>query len=206
MSIKSMSVNKRIGLAAAGVVTTGGVVLGAASLANADPASPSPSASPGITGESDGSGNGGPSTDAAVTGDELAKVKAAMTAKDSSVTITSVRKDPDGSYDVLGTKAGAAVFYDLSADLKTFTLHAGGEGNGGHGRAGGSADTVVTGDELAKVTAAMTAKDASVTVTSVRKDPDGSYDVLGTKAGAAVFYDLSADLKTFTLNTHGANR
>ena len=128
MSMKSMSVNKRIGLAAAGVVTIGGVVLGAASLANADPASPSPSASPGTTGESDGSGRGGPSTDAAVTGDELAKVTAAMTAKDSSVTITSVRKDPDGSYDVLGTKAGVAVFYDLSADLKTFTLNTHGAG------------------------------------------------------------------------------
>src|SRR3569623_512784 len=72
VSIKSMSVNKRIGLAAAGVVTIGGVVLGAASLANADPASPSPSASAGTTGEADGSGRGGPSTDAVVTGDELA--------------------------------------------------------------------------------------------------------------------------------------
>lgn len=42
----------------------------------------------------------------------------------------------------------------------------------------------MTGDEFAKVTAAMKAKDSSVTVTSVRKDPDGSYDVLGTKDGA----------------------
>jgi hypothetical protein len=30
---------------------------------------------------------------------------------------------------------------------------------------------------------------------------DGSYDVLGTKDGANVFYDVSADLTTFTLNT-----
>jgi Spy/CpxP family protein refolding chaperone len=203
VSMRTMSFNKRIGLAAAGVVAIGGVVLGAASLASADPAAPASSASAGSTGES---GNGGASQDAAVTGNELAKVKAAMTAKDSSVTVTSVRKDPDGRYDVLGTKAGAAVFYDVSADLKTFTLHAGGDGHGGHGRGGASADTAVTGDELAKVTAAMTAKDSSVMVTSVRKDPDGSYDVLGTKAGAAVFYDLSADLKTFTLNTQGAGR
>jgi Spy/CpxP family protein refolding chaperone len=201
--MKSMRFNKRIGLAAAGVVAIGGVVLGAASLASADPASPAPSASAGTTGES---GSGGSSTDTAVTGDELAKVKAAMTAKDSSVTVASVRKDPDGSYDVLGTKAGASVFYDVSADLKTFTLNAGGGGKGGHGGGGGSADTAVTGDELAKVKAAMTAKDSSVTVTSVRKDPDGSYDVLGTKAGASVFYDVSADLKTFTLNAQAAGR
>lgn len=64
----------------------------------------------------------------------------------------------------------------------------------------------MTGDELAKVTAAMNAKDASVTVTRVRKDADGSYDVLGTKDGARVFYDVSADLSTFTQHTHASAR
>ena len=117
-----MKLNRKIGLTAAGILTFGGVVFGAASLANADPASPSPSASAGSTTERGSNGRG--SDDAAVTGDELAKVKAAMTAEDSAVTVTEVRKDPDGSYDVLGTKAGAQVFYDVSADLKTFTLHA----------------------------------------------------------------------------------
>lgn len=39
----------------------------------------------------------------------------------------------------------------------------------------------------------MKAKESSVTVTRVRKDPDGSYDV-------------SADLTTFTQNTHGAGK
>jgi hypothetical protein len=111
-----LKLNRKIGLTAAGIVTFGGIVLGAASLASADPASPSSSASTGTT-----TGHG--SNDAAVTGDELAKVKAAMTAKDSAVTVTEGRKDPDGSYDVLGTKAGAQVFYDVSADLKTFTLN-----------------------------------------------------------------------------------
>jgi hypothetical protein len=72
---------------------------------------------------------------------------------------------------------------------------------------GGSTDTAVTGSQLAKVKAAVKAKDSSITVSSVRKDPDGSYDVFGTKAGAQVTYDVSADLKTFTQNTHqmGAN-
>jgi hypothetical protein len=37
--------------------------------------------------------------------------------------------------------------------------------------------------------------------TSVRKDPDGSYDVLGTKAGANVMLDVSADLATITQNS-----
>ena len=66
---------------------------------------------------------------------------------------------------------------------------------------GGSADTPVTGAEAAKVTAAGKAKDSSVTVTSVRKDADGSYDVLGTKSGSQVMYDVSKDLKSITLNT-----
>jgi len=115
-----MKIVKRVGLAAAGVAATGVIVFGAASLANAAPGDPSPSSSSSSTGDP-GAGRGG-STDTPVTGDELAKVSAAMKAKDSSVTVTSVRKDPDGSYDVLGTKDGANVFYDVSTDLTTFTL------------------------------------------------------------------------------------
>ena len=69
---------------------------------------------------------------------------------------------------------------------------------------GGSDHTPVTGDELAKVTAAVQAKDPSFTVSSVRKDPDGSYDVFGTKSGAPAGYDVSADLQTITERTgHG---
>jgi hypothetical protein len=82
----------------------------------------------------------------------------------------------------------------------------GAPGNGGHARGGGgqvgSADTPVTGAELTKVTNAMKAKDSAVTVTSVQKDPDGSYDVYGTKAGAQVMFEVSKDLKTITQNTH----
>lgn len=65
-----------------------------------------------------------------------------------------------------------------------------------------SNDTPVTGDEASKVTAAVTAKDSAVSVTSVRKDPDGSYDVDGTKAGATVRFEVSADLATITQNSH----
>jgi hypothetical protein len=80
----------------------------------------------------------------------------------------------------------------------------GGPGDGcGHGRGGGgSADTLVTGAEAKQVTDAVKAKDSAVTVTGVRKDPDGSYDVLGTKAGAQVMFEVSKDLKTITENTH----
>jgi hypothetical protein len=203
-------VNK-VGIAAAAIAASAGLALGGAALANAATTpspSPSSSSSSGSGDERTDKGRGG--THTPVTGDELAKVTAAVKVKDSAVTVTSVRKDEDGSYDVFGTKAGADVRLDVSADLKTFTEGAG-RGGGGHG-GGGSNDTPVTGDELAKVTAAMKAKDSAVTVTSVRKDPDGSYDVLGTKAGANVMFDVSADLKTFTENAgrggggHGGGR
>jgi hypothetical protein len=41
------------------------------------------------------------------------------------VSVTGVRKDPDGSYDVLGTRAGNQVMFDVSADLKSITENAG---------------------------------------------------------------------------------
>jgi len=71
------------------------------------------------------------------------------------------------------------------------------------GQPSGHAHTPVTGAELAKVTAAVKAKDSAVTVTTVQKDPDGSYDVDATKAGAPVRFDVSADLKTITARVGG---
>jgi hypothetical protein len=71
-----------------------------------------------------------------VTGSEADKVKSAVTAAHSGVTITSVRKDPDGSYDALGTDAsGKPVFYDVSADLTTVTAGGGHGGPGPRGQA-----------------------------------------------------------------------
>jgi len=62
-------------------------------------------------------------------------------------------------------------------------------------------DTPITGDQATKITAAVTAQNAGVTITEVRQDPDGTYDALGTKAdGSMVFYDVSADLATVTEN------
>jgi hypothetical protein len=70
--------------------------------------------------------------------------------------------------------AGSALANAASGTSPASGYSASGSYGGGRG---GSADTPVTGSEAAKVTAAVKAKDSSVTVTSVRKDPDGSYDV-----------------------------
>lgn len=189
---------KKIILTAAGLALAGGLVAGGSALAFADTTTPSTSSSAdansGTAGSGAGQGKGG-HAHTAVTGDELTKVTAAVKAYDSAITVSSVEKDPDGSYDVHGTKDGTNVRLDASADLATIT--AGGKGGPG----GGSQDTPVTGDEANKVIAAVQAKDSAATITEVRKDPDGSYDAVGTKAGAPVMYDVSTDLATITEHT-----
>ena len=124
-----------LGIAAATLAVAATIGVAGAAMANADDestASPSPSSSA----STDAGRAGGPcgaSQDTAVTGAEADKVIAAVEAKDSSVTVDSVRKDPDGSYDALGTRDGSPVFFDVSADLATVTENTGGP----HGRMGG---------------------------------------------------------------------
>jgi hypothetical protein len=108
-----------------------------------------------------------------------------------------------------GLVAGAVLAGALTAGAASVTgatNATSGYATGESGGSGGSNDTPVTGDELAKVTAAVKAKDSSVTVTSVRKDPDGSYDVFATKSGSQVMYEVSADLKTVKQNTFQGGR
>lgn len=110
---------KKVSLAVAGTVAAGLVVLGGAPLADAaTKTSPSSGAPSGY-----GFGHPGRSNDTPVTGDELAKVTAAVKAKDSAVTVVGVRKHSDGAYHVFGTKAGGRVMFEVSADLKTVTEH-----------------------------------------------------------------------------------
>ncbi|GAA1241958.1 hypothetical protein [Oryzihumus leptocrescens] len=202
--------NTKLITAASGILAAAGLVAGGAALANAS----TPASVPAATGyysatngpQGGGPGQGRGSNDTPVTGSELTSVKDAVKAKDSAVTVTSVRKDPDGSYDVFGTTSGSPVMLQVSKDLKTITTgpaggHGGPGGPDGAGR--GSNDTPVTGSELTSVKDAVKAKDSAVTVTSVRKDPDGSYDVFGTTSGSPVMLEVSKDLKTITVNPHG---
>lgn len=203
-----MPSNNKVAMTAAGVVAAAGLVAGGTAIAFA--ASPSASSSPSQGGYGGMRGPGGPEgqgrgghNHTPVTGSELTKVTNAVTAKNSAYKITQVMKDEDGSYDVFATKSGSTVMLEVSKDLKTITERTGGmHGGPGGGRGmGGGKDTAVTGAEKTKVVDAVKAKDSAVTITEVRKDPDGSYDALGTKSGAPVFYDVSKDLKTVTANT-----
>lgn len=143
----------------------------------------------------------------AATAAETTKVKAAVKSYDSTITVTTVRKDPDGSFDVDGTKAGQLVALDVSKDLKTITERKGGPGGhggpGGQGGPGGHEHTAATADETAKVTEAVKGYDSTITVEDVRKDADGSFDVFGTEGDEKVMLEVSKDLKTITERTGG---
>lgn len=189
-------------LAVAAAAVGGLLAVGGATYAFADPSTPAPSPSASSS-SSTGTEQGAPqSQDKAVTGTVADAVKAAVKAKDASVTIDTVRQDPDGSYDALGSKSdGTKVFYDVSKDYKTVTLNVGGPGGRGGGH-GGASDTVVTGTVATSVKAAVTAKYSGVTISEVRQDADGSYDAVGTKAdGSKVFYEVSKALTTITERT-----
>ncbi len=196
---------KKLGLAAVSVLSAGAIIGGGAALASADPTasstpSVSASATPGTPNQGGTQGGMQAPKHTAASADETAKVKAAVSAKDSTVTITTVQKDEDGSFDADGTKAdGSKIRFDVSADYATVT-----EGRGGPGGGGASQDTPVTGDEATKVIDAVKAKDSTITIDTVRKDPDGSYDALGTKTdGTKVMFDVSADLATIAQGQMG---
>lgn len=135
-----MTTPKKLGLAAAGLVAAGALIAGGNLVANADTSTSSATASsessPGYGGRTAGEDRAAPATE--VTADEADQVAAAVTAENPDVTVESVRLNPDGSYGVLGSAQDEPVFYEVSADLATVTLHdmADGMGPGGHGPGG----------------------------------------------------------------------
>lgn len=196
------------GLGAAGTLAVSG-----AALANSQSPAPTPSSSSSTQAQPGDAGKGGPGghKHTEVTGATKTNVVNAVKAKDAAVSIERVMADPDGSYDVLGTKSGAKVMVEVSKDLKTVEVRTGGPGGpsgrdgrggpGGHDGKQRPAD--VTGSTLTSVKSAVKAKDAAVTVEHAFKTPQGGYVALGTKSGQRVAYAVSADFKTVTLDSHG---
>jgi hypothetical protein len=106
---------QKIGLGLTTVAAAAGLAFGGAATANA--ATVSSASALGTS--ADGATGLSTSVDTSLSASEIAQVTAAVQATDSLVVVTSVRKNPDGSYYVVGTKAGATVTYKVSADLKT---------------------------------------------------------------------------------------
>jgi hypothetical protein len=134
---------KTITFAVATSAAAGAFALGGMSLANAETTAPAPSTSSSAPASDAKPGKGAKGTP--VTGDELAKVTAAVTAKDPAVTVARAHKEADGSYDVFGTKDGARVKFDVSADLKTVTQGAARPGKRGGGAPSATPSTSATG-------------------------------------------------------------
>ena len=124
-----MPVRREVAITAAAIAAAGVFVGGVTAVSNASTPSLAKTGysanGPTAPGADEGGGVGGHSH-TAVTGTELDKVKAAVKAKDSAVTVQNVRKDPDGSYDVMGTKNGSPVRLEVSKDLKTIETRTGG--------------------------------------------------------------------------------
>ena len=208
MAIKKKTAGIVAGLALAGMAGAGLLATGGSAFAETTAPTPAASAitTPGTqtqgtqTKRAEQGARGAGHTHTAVTGAEAQKVIDAVRKANPGVTITTVQKDPDGTYDAEGTNAdGSAARFDVSADLATI---AAGGGKGGPGGGGGaSQDTPVTGTQAQQVIDAVQKANAGVTITTVRQDPDGSFDALGTKAdGTSVMFDVSKDLKSITEN------
>ena len=191
----------KVGLTVAAVAAAGVIVAGGSAIANAA-STPTPTTSQDQQGAQSGGwaqGRPGGPHGTVVTGTEAAKITAAVRAKDSAVSVTRIWKDADGSVDVLGTKGGQSVLFEVSADLRTVTQGVI-RGVGHDGRHGGAEASAA---DAARVAAAVKAKDPAFTVQSVTKESDGSFDAFGSRRGQRAMYEVSVDLKTLTLDTRG---
>ena len=185
---------------AAGAVIAGGVTLATAASGDDDKGE-----TPGH-GHGFGWGHGRGHDHSPVTGSEKTKVSDAVTKKYADVTVETVLKDEDGSYDVLGKQGGKPVLVQASKDLRTIELHSPGFGRfderGGPGKSMGRHEPV-TGAERTKVVDAVTAKHKDVKVMVVLEDDEGAYDVLGIQGDHPVRVQVSKDLATITLEKGG---
>ena len=95
-----------------------------------------------------------------------------------------------------GNSSSSTPSHQASAPTKDGTQDQQGERDGRGGRGGDHA--AATTQQTEQVTAAVEAKDSTVTVERVMVDADGSYDVAATKDGDRVMFEVSKDLKTVT--------
>src|SRR3954449_12732977 len=117
------------------------------------------------------------SDETALTGDALAKVTAAAKAKVPGATIDRVETDADGNaaYEAHMTAAdGSHVTVYVDKSFNVVSVETGGRGGRGHGGRNHGDETALTGDALARGTAAAKAKVPGATIDRVETDADGN--------------------------------
>ena len=141
-------------------------------------------------------------TETPLTGDDLAKATAAAATAAPGSTVVRAETDADGDvYEVHITNAdGTNATVKLNADFTVKAVEAGGSGRGGKGGGAHGTETALTGDDLAKATAAAAAAEPGSTLVRAETDADGdAYEVHITKAdGTKATVKLNAD---FTVRT-----
>ena len=160
-----------------------------------------------------GGGGSGGSKETALTGDTLAKVKAAAIAKVGG-TVDSATTENDGSnanaaYEAHVTKAdGTHVTVILDKDSNVLSVETGHGGRDGHHGGPGNGETELTGDTATKAKAAAVAK-VGGTVDRASTENDGSnasaaYEVHVTKAdGTHVTVILDKSFAVLSVETRG---
>ena len=187
---------------AAGLVA-GGVLAGSLTANAASSPSPGPS-----TGTTNGAEQRPAET--ALTGDTLAKVKAAVLKKYPGATFDRVETDSDGVYEAHITKQDGTrttVELDKSFAITGEEAGRGGPGGRGHGGPGGpgAGETALTGDTLAKVKAAVLKKYPGATFDRVETDNDGVYEAhITEKDGTRTTVEVDKDFEVTGEEAHGA--
>ncbi len=136
-------------------------------------------------------------TETELTGDDLAKATAAAQAAVPDGTIVRVETDADGAtYEAHMTKAdGTEVTVKMDANFTVTATETGGHGGGHKGGGHRDSETALTGDDLAKATAAAQAAVPDGTIVRVETDADGAtYEAHMTKAdGSEVTVKMDAN-------------
>jgi uncharacterized membrane protein YkoI len=151
----------------------------------------------------------------ALTGDTLAKVKAAAIAKVGgavdSATTENDSSDAAATYEAYVTKAGGShVTVILDSSFNVLTTETGGPGGGHGGQGGGNGETELTGDVATKAKAAAVAK-AGGTADRATTETDSAntaatYEVHVTKTdGSRVVVILDKDYAVLSVETQPAD-
>ena len=194
----------------------GGYGIASAASGSGTPSTTAPQGAYGAPGAGQHGPRGPRAGETALTGDTLAKVTAAAVAKVPGATVDRAETDADGNakYEAHMTKADGShvtvYVNEAFAAVSVETAPRGPHGGRGHGPRGPRAgETALTGDTLAKVTAAAVAKVPGATVDRAETDADGNakYEAHMTKAdGSHVTVYVNEAFAAVSVETAPAGR